>query len=203
MKTDRTKQTGKKTQALIEGALMVALGYVLSVIPFFSMPTGGSVTLLSTLPIVMFSLRRGGRWGVAAASLYAFIQALQGVSNILFCQTLGAMLLCFLLDYYLAYAFLGFAGPLARLPKNRWLGLLAGVLVTGFARFACSFLSGIVLWGSYAPEGAPVWHYSAVYNASWCGPDVALVLAAVLLMYKVQPGLFMPAPAGNGRPASA
>lgn len=41
-----------KTKVLVEGAAMVALSTVLSFITIFKLPWGGSVTLLSMLPMV-------------------------------------------------------------------------------------------------------------------------------------------------------
>ena len=44
-----------KTRILVECALMIAIGTVLSNIKFFTLPNGGSVTLLSMLPFVLVS----------------------------------------------------------------------------------------------------------------------------------------------------
>ena len=44
-----------KTRILVECALMIAVGTVLSSIKFFTLPNGGSVTLLSMLPFVLVS----------------------------------------------------------------------------------------------------------------------------------------------------
>ena len=43
-------KTYSKTRILVECALMIAIGTVLSNIKFFTLPNGGSVTLLSMLP---------------------------------------------------------------------------------------------------------------------------------------------------------
>ena len=48
-----------KTRVLVECALMVAIGTVLANIKIFTMPNGGSVTLLSLLPFVLVSFRHG------------------------------------------------------------------------------------------------------------------------------------------------
>ena len=46
-------KTYSKTRILVECALMIAIGTVLSNIKFFTMPNGGSITLLSMLPFVL------------------------------------------------------------------------------------------------------------------------------------------------------
>ena len=48
-------KTYSKTRILVECALMIAIGTVLSNIKFFTMPNGGSITLLSMLPFVLVS----------------------------------------------------------------------------------------------------------------------------------------------------
>ena len=48
-----------KTKTLVEGALMIALATVLSYIRVYQLPWGGSITLLSMLPICVFSIKNG------------------------------------------------------------------------------------------------------------------------------------------------
>ena len=60
-----------KTKILVEGAVMVALATVLSFIRVFKLPWGGSITLLSMLPIVLFSIRRGVSWGLIVPDYHA------------------------------------------------------------------------------------------------------------------------------------
>lgn len=174
-----------RTALLTEGAIMIAMAFVLSMIPVFNLPWGGSVTMVSTLPILVFSLRHKTPWGIGVAAVYSFTQLLQGFGNVLYAKTYFAMVLCALLDYLLAYTFLGFTGAIARRFKNRSAGIAAGVTLTGLLRLVFSFLSGVIIWGEWAPAGTPVWVYSLTYNASWLLPDLALVLAATLLLSKV------------------
>ncbi len=174
------------TAKLVEGALMVALAFVLAAIPFFQMPWGGSVTFISTLPIIVMSLRHGGKWGVATAAVYGFTQMLYGFQNVLAAKYIWAMVLCALLDYLIAYTVIGFVGPIARRFKNATVGITVGIVATGLVRLLCSFLSGVLIWGGWAPEGMSVWYYSLAYNAGWCLPDVALVLVAALLLSRVK-----------------
>ncbi len=182
-----------RTATLVEGALMVALAFVLSFIPLFKMPWGGTVTAFSTLPILLMSLRHGGRWGVAAAAVYSLLQVMQGMDSVVAASTAPAMLLCVLLDYVLAYTALGFAGPIAKKFTSPTGGLVVAVVATGLFRLLCSFLSGIVIWGAYAPEGMPVWLYSLSYNASWLLPDLAIVLVAAVLLSRVKNLHLLPA----------
>jgi thiamine transporter len=174
-----------RTAKLVEGAMMVALAFVLSMIPLYSLPWGGDITCFSTLPLFVMSLRHGCRWGVGTAAVYSLAQLMQGMGNVALVKTWWGMVLCALLDYVLAYTVLGFAGPVARRFGRPAAGLAAGIALTGLVRLLCSWLSGIVLWSDYAWEGWPVWAYSAAYNAAWCLPDLAIVLAAAVLLGRI------------------
>ena len=48
-------KTYSKTRILVEGALMIALSTVLSMIQIPLMPHGGSITLFSMVPILVMS----------------------------------------------------------------------------------------------------------------------------------------------------
>ena len=62
-------------------------------------------------------------------------------------------------------------------------GAVLGATVAVLARFACHFLSGVVFFGSFAPEGWNPYVYSAAYNAAYLAPSlgVAVVVTVVLL----------------------
>lgn len=173
------------TAVLVEAALMVALSFVLSLIPFLRLPWGGSITCFSTLPIIMMSLRHNAKWGVATAAVYGLLQMMQGMDSVVAAATPLAMVGCALLDYVLAYACVGFTGTIARGLGGGTAGMAVGIVSTGLMRLACSFLSGILIWSAWAPEGMPVWWYSLSYNVGWCLPDVAIVLIAALLLSRI------------------
>ncbi|MDR1735484.1 MAG: energy-coupled thiamine transporter ThiT [Oscillospiraceae bacterium] len=197
-----TQARKTNVRILVESALCIALAVVLSELTPFKMPLGGSVTPFATVPIIVIGLRHGTKWGVATALVYSFTQTLLGLSNLAWIpvQTFGFYLLCILLDYVLAYTCLGFTGTIARIFKNRNVGLTVGVIATGFARFTCSFFSGILIWGVPEEEAAN-WTaagWSFVYNGTWCLPDVAIALAALLILVQVPALGLLPAkkPAG-------
>lgn len=74
-------KTYSKTRILVECALMIAIGTVLSNIKFFTMPNGGSITLLSMLPFVLVSFRHGVKWGLFTAELFAVVHYLHRLST--------------------------------------------------------------------------------------------------------------------------
>ena len=178
----------KNVRKLTESAILVAAAVVLSLITLFKMPLGGSVTPFSTLPIVLIGLRHGSKWGVAGALVYSVTQLMLGMGNVLAVpvKTAANLVMCAALDYVVAYTILGFTGSLAKKLNNNQLGLCAAICITGLGRLASSFLSGVIIWAPYAPEGWSVAGYSLAYNASWCLPDVAIVLVACLALSRVR-----------------
>lgn len=58
----------------------------------------------------------------------------------------------------------------------------------GALRFLCSFLSGWLLWGSYAPEGWSVAYYSFIYNGSYMLPNIIIGVIVILIIGKTAPG---------------
>ena len=182
-------KTYSKTRILVECALMIAVGTVLSNIRIFTMPNGGSVTLLSMLPFVLVSFRHGVKWGLFTGFVNSLLQMLLGfwappVPTFLY--FLGEVLL----DYVLAFMALGLAELFARPFSNRAVGIAVGTFMAGFLRFMCSFLSGVLIWGNLN-EGLSAWVYSLTYNASYMLPETIITLVAALLIYKAAPQLFL------------
>ena len=68
-------------RTLTECAVMLALAVVLSFIKVWEMPMGGSVTLVSMLPIVMVSIKHGNKAGLAVGFLFSLIQLVQGIAS--------------------------------------------------------------------------------------------------------------------------
>jgi thiamine transporter len=177
-----------KTRVLTECAVCVALSVVLSLITLFRMPLGGSVTPFQMLPVIVVSLRHNAKWGLLSAFVFGMTQLALGVSSVTAVpvRTFGYMALCAALDYVVAYTFLGLAGPVARKVDKRPSGAIIGVLAAGAGRLLCSWISGVAIWGPYAPEGWNVAVYSLAYNAAWCVPDVAITLAGCLVLLNVK-----------------
>ena len=93
---------------------------------------------------------------------------------------------------------LGFAGVLAKPFKNCYVAVTVSVIGTCFLRFLCSFLSGVLLYASYAPEGTPAVIYSLGYNASYMVPEAIITVAVALVICAARPEIL-----GMKRPAAA
>ncbi|WP_101698257.1 energy-coupled thiamine transporter ThiT [Clostridium minihomine] len=172
------------TVTLVECALMIALATVLSMLKIFELPQGGSITLASMVPLVLVSYRHGLKWGLGTAFVHSLLQMLLQFSAPP-AKTLGAFALVVLLDYVLAFTVLGSASFWGKLIRSRTASIAFGAGVAVFLRFICSFLSGILIWQEYAPEGTPVWLYSLVYNGSYMLPELIITSLATVALMKV------------------
>lgn len=160
--TNRHKWT---TRMLVFASMSIAIGFILSYVFLFKAPQGGSVTLVSMLPIMFFAYVFGPIPGIIAGLAFGLLQAVQ--------EFYVVHPLSFVLDYILPFMAYGLAGLFR---KNFFAGLALGAIV----RYFFHFLSGVIFYGSYAPEGMPVILYSAVYNSF-----VLFELGLCLLVYSV------------------
>ncbi|MDR0884336.1 MAG: energy-coupled thiamine transporter ThiT [Oscillospiraceae bacterium] len=174
----------KNLQALVESAILIALAAALSLIALFKMPMGGTVAPFAMAPLVIIGLRWGAKWGLGAGLVYGILQAIQGADNFQWVTGIVAWAGVALLDYLLAFTAYGLAPIVAKPFKtNKAVGWGVGAAVGGLLQFVCSFLSGILLWGTWAPEGTKVWVYSLTYNGSYALPNAVLtVIGTVVAM---------------------
>ena len=99
-----------------------------------------------------------------------------------------AFVLVILLDYVLAFGALGVAGTVARrFGEKKVLGASVGTITAIFVRLFCSFLSGVVIWGVYAPEGTPVWLYSLSVNGTVMVGEMITTTVAIAILVKLLP----------------
>lgn len=172
----------KKTKILCECAILLALSIVLSFIKIYRMPLGGGITLVSMLPVLCAGVRRGVKWGLGTSLLLAAFQLVQSIAsgNVFpYCLTAKVIILCVLFDYLLPFGALGLSGlahSSGETPHRvRILAVFAGLIVF---RFFCHFITGIFIWGQWAPEGMGKVVYSLAYNAQYMLPELILTLLA-------------------------
>ncbi|MCL2628733.1 MAG: energy-coupled thiamine transporter ThiT [Oscillospiraceae bacterium] len=172
-------------RALVETAILVAIGFVLSLIAPFRLPWGGSVTPISMLPILMIGIRHGISWGLAGGALYSCLQMLQQFWPPP-TGTVEGYIAVVTLDYVLAFSVLGLSGIF----KGKAYGLMFAAPLCLILRYLCHFISGIIVWGIYA-ENMPVWLYSLTYNGSYMIPEIILTtVVGTVLCLTAPPILF-------------
>ena len=169
------------TLILCQGALCVAMSFVLSYIKLFSMPAGGSVTLASMLPLMVFANRHGVKWGLFAGLVYGLLQFIQKPEIYHWVDVI--------LEYPVAFSLIGLGG-LTRGVRN----LPFSVLIGGIARFFAHFVAGVVFFGEYVMIGKDaasgvsfgqmLWPnvvVSFLYNAPYMFADIAICFLIALL----------------------
>ncbi len=185
-------QQSRKILALTQSAVFIALATVLSFLPIYEMPMGGSVTLASMLPILFIGLKFGYKWGFASSGIYAVIQLSQALikGNVfIYCTTFTTVLICALFDYIVPFAILG-ASAFAKPREEGKLSIVKASITFGViiaARFVCHYITGVAIWGQWAPEGMGKFLYSLLYNGQYMLPELIITLViAVLLMSSSQ-----------------
>lgn len=183
--------SSSRTLFIIEVAIFTALALVLDILPFLKFkiwPAGGSVSF-AMIPVFIVAFRWGIRGGLLSGFLWGILQIAVGDAYILnFFQGL--------IEYGLAFTFLGFAGLFAKqvqqAVKEQQFGktvlfLTLGILLGGMLRFVCHFFAGWFFFGDAAPEGQSPALYSLVYNSTYMFPAMALCLIILVVLFYKQP----------------
>ncbi len=165
------------------GALAIALSFVLSCIRLFKMPTHGSVTPGSMLPIMLFSACYGMGPGMLAGLAYGILQYFQDPWFLNVWE--------FILDWLIAFAALGLAG-IAWRKKEKWLYVSIPIAVLG--RAISAILAGIIIANDYLAKGQPLEIgemtfsspilFSVVYNGVYLIPETVICLLLAWLIAK-------------------
>ncbi len=182
----------KRVYKLTLSAVFVALATVLSLIKVVKMPLGGSVTLLSMLPIVMISIMLGLKWGFGSAFVYSLIQLVLGIAldGLLGWGLTPTMLIgTILLDYIVAFSVLGVAGAFS---KRGYAGICAGVSLAVVLRFISHFLSGFVIFTELEQfeifgnvfTNRPIL-YSLSYNGLYMLPELVITVIATAILFNL------------------
>ena len=164
-----------KTKQITEGAILIALAQVLSFLPLYKFPWGGSIDL-AMLPILLFAFR----WGFGPAML---MSTAHGILQMLFEGGIAIGWESIIGDFLIAYAVLGVAG----LFRGKFY---LGAAVACAARFLVHYVVGATIWAAYMPDSffgmtmTTPWLYSALYNGAYMLPDLLMVIAAYYLLSK-------------------
>jgi len=150
-----------------EIGLTIALCAVLSLISFWEMPQGGSISL-NMLPLFVLALLRGPWIGIGAGTLYGVVD--------FFLDPYPFHPLGMALDYPIAYALCGLAGIFAarwaaqysagRTLCGLWSAVVPAIALGALGRYGAHVLSGVLFFASFAEDAgqAPL-VYSAAYNS--------------------------------------
>lgn len=176
-----------KTLFMVEIAIFAALALLLDFLSGLLMgrfwPQGGSISL-AMVPVFLMAFRWGIKGGVLTGLLLGGLQILTGAVPFHFAS--------WIIDYFVAFAVVGLAGIyMNKVVQNYQDGqfvkanmyVISGVFLGSFLRFLCHYLSGIILFGAYAPADQPVALYSLVYNGTYMLPTFIVCALVVVMLY--------------------
>ena len=152
---------------ITEAGVLAGMAVALYLLSPGRLPYAGKISL-EMLPLYYLSFRRGAKTGMITGAVVGWL--------ILAIDPYIIHPAQILLDYHLPMMLVGISGFF----QNRiWLGVLIG----GFCRFASHYISGIIFFAAFTPQGTNVWLYSLIYNASYILPQViiSLIIMPVLI----------------------
>ena len=156
-----------RIRALCEGAILVALAFVLSFVKLYQLPNGGSLTP-AMFPILLFALRFGLGRGLLAGFVFGLLQMIFDGAYAWGWQSM-------LLDYLVAFTPLGLAGIF----KGKAWGIFPGTVIGCLGRFIVHYISGVTIYRIIDPTSIPglgtfdnAQLYSLVYNGSYMLPNM-------------------------------
>jgi len=167
-----------EAKVVAEVAVFAALSAALYSIRPFSLPYGGSITLGSMVPVFWISLRRGVRVGLFTGMVFGIVALPIDVTLLPYSPIVHPVQV--LLDYPVAFGLLGLTGLFKARP-------LVGVGVSTFCRFLSHFISGVVYWPAFTPEGWNPVAWSIAYNGSFLLPE--FVISAILIFIIIRRGI--------------
>lgn len=180
---DRTK--GFDTRAITFGGICVALSFALSYIRIVHMPMGGSITLASLLPLMLYSYMFGCKKGLVTGVIYGVLQAIQDAWILHPAQ--------FALDYIVAFMAIALTGCMrnvAALQGKMRSQFVIGAVLAGIARFVSHFFSGAFAFGSFGAGYAEDYGisvlanpyiYSLIYQSMYIIPEMIIVIVVGVL----------------------
>jgi thiamine transporter len=188
----------QKVLLLVEIAIFAALGFVLDFVAF-KMPQGGSVSLVM-IPIVLMAFRRGVLAGIITGLLIGLLQIVSGLISVT-PLSFSFVVMQVILDYLIAYGVVGFAGLLRpqylnfvhQQKRGKMISIIvSAVLIGSLLRYITHVITGIFFFGMYAEEGANLFIYSSIYNATYMIPVFLLTAVVCALLFLAAPRLLQP-----------
>lgn len=175
------KKPSLNSADIVYGGVATALAFVLSFIKFSPVQYGGSITLASMVPLVIYAYFFGFAKGLIVGIVYGLLQFVQDPYIL--------TPITFVLDYLLAFAAVALAALPKKFIKNECGALCLGATFTYALRFLFHFVSGIVyfsmgaVWADITAESAVV--YSLIYQIVYLLPDLAFCVAALFALSKL------------------
>lgn len=175
----RKDRKGFDSRTISYAAVCIAMSFALSYLAPIHLPYGGSVTIASLLPLMIYSYMFGVRKGVFAGAIYGLLQVIQDPWILHPAQLL--------LDYPIAFAGIGLAGMFRGVEKFRKMpqvSFLLGALVGSAIRYLAHLFAGVFAFGQFAADYGfdSDWLYSLTYN-SFVFADIAIAIVVGIFVF--------------------
>ena len=159
----------------------ISLALALSFIKVTPVQYGGSITLASFAPLLIYAYYFGFVKALACGLIFGLLQFIQD-PYILTPAT-------FMLDYLLAFASISIMGLFSKFKLNAKT-IVLGTTTSILFRFLMHFISGILyfnhgsIWVNLPADSAVA--YSLLYQTVYLIPDLIICLTAMLLLHKMR-----------------
>lgn len=164
-KKERKKLSAKQ---LAFSAVAIALTVITSVYTVYRFPFGGSITLFRMLFICLIGYLYGAKIGILTGVAYGFLDLILDPYIVHPAQLL--------LDYPVAFGFLGLSGIFS---KAKY-GIIKGYIIGVFGRYLCHIVTGVIFFSAYAGDQNPL-IYSIIYNGSYILPEAVITIALLFI----------------------
>lgn len=174
------RQQAYDGKRLAFAGITVALSFALSFVKFSPVTSGGSVTIASMVPLLVYAYCYGVADGLLTGLIFGLLNFISG-PWILTPAT-------FFLDYPLAYASIGLMGLAKHLHKNQTAHVVLGTVLVYAARFVFHLLSGMIyfvensIWVEF-PDWAlsNAFIYSFIYQCLYLPLDATISLIVLIV----------------------
>lgn len=169
------------TQDIAYAGVAISISFVLSFIKVTPVQYGGSITLASFAPLLIYAYYFGFAKALVCGLIYGLLQFIQD-PYILTPAT-------FTLDYLLAFASVSVMGLFSKASLNVKTVTL-GTTLSILCRFVMHFISGILyfnhgsIWVNLPANSAV--SYSLLYQTVYLIPDLVICLAVMLVLLKTR-----------------
>ncbi|MCC5803312.1 energy-coupled thiamine transporter ThiT [Rossellomorea vietnamensis] len=175
---------------LLEASLMAAFAIILDLLPSIKLSPSISISI-AMVPIFLLSYRRGLRAGLIGGFLWGGLQIALGDAWI-------ATPVQMVIEYFIAFAFIGFAGVFT----GKIQGALGGghrsksifwvVMATfagSLARYFWHFIAGFVFFAEYAPDEMSPLLFSLIVNGITMLGSAVLCSVVMVIIVNIAPRL--------------
>lgn len=170
------------TSEIAYAGVALAASFALSFVKFSPVQYGGSITLASFVPLLVYAYK----FGIAKGGIAGLIFGLFNFISDPFILTP----LTFALDYLLAFSGIALMGVAKYIKLNKYASISIGVLLVYAFRFTCHLLSGFIyfaegaIWANIPAEN--MFLYSFIYQCVYIPADLVISLCVMLALIKTK-----------------